>query len=211
MQINNQCYRIANYFDNCLFEQQCASIDGVCRDFKCMCDTGNVFNGFQCVFDPDFQCRVISFCDGAKDWMWKIHQCLALVFCLLWCAPSEFPFSASILSGGLNCRSDEVPINNKCYPSLRRGQACYYTEQCNLEGGLECRDGICQDKIQSDQYPIPRGPGPVIFPPPPPQYPLPRPFPYPFSFPPPPRITIITICCLRTNNWPCCLQCCSSS
>lgn len=145
----------------------------------------------------------------------NIFSLMCFVFITLFSAPSIY--------GGLNCDPDQVPINNKCYPSVGRGQQCFYNEQCILEVALECRNGICQYRFQSEQYPIPVGPGPVIFPPAPalpeppviypypvPQYPLPRPpqYPSPLSFPNPPKITVITICCLRANSWPCCLRCC---
>uniref|UniRef100_A0A914QH42 EB domain-containing protein n=1 Tax=Panagrolaimus davidi TaxID=227884 RepID=A0A914QH42_9BILA len=167
----------SGYGSSCTYQSQCSFANSQCLSNICYCASGYDYDGYNCQGGGGGQI-----------------------------APSN----------GLNCDVDEVAIFNKCYPTRRRGQQCFYDEQCILDDGLECfpgngQDGICRDKIQSDQYPIPVGPGPVIFPPPlpqppmiyppSPQYPQPRPFP---QFQQPPQITIITICCLKANSWPCC-------
>uniref|UniRef100_A0AC34FGC5 EB domain-containing protein n=1 Tax=Panagrolaimus sp. ES5 TaxID=591445 RepID=A0AC34FGC5_9BILA len=201
-----------------------------------MCDIGYVFNGYQCIVDQAWKsippssglnCNVdeVAIYNKCYPSRRRGQQCFYNEQCVLddgiecrggicqdklQSDPYPIPLGPGpvIFPPGLNCDDTEIAIYNKCYPKLRIGEFCFFDVQCVLDVGLECRNGICQIDLHSGQYPIPLGPGPVIFPPSP-QNPQPRPYPpqyqpYPLQHQQPPQITVITICCLRMNSWPCC-------
>lgn len=54
----------------------------------------------------------------------------------------------------VSCQSNQISINNQCYPAVDIGKTCTYDQQCQprfSDGNMACINGICQPTGPRDQ------------------------------------------------------------
>ncbi|VDK77194.1 unnamed protein product [Litomosoides sigmodontis] len=147
IQIDGQCYPLANIGQSCQFTEQCASIS-VCLNGLCICPPGTVPQNNICISSgpcPTGQIYVAGRC-------WDIayigqpcvftQQCQGFSMCIGGTCQCR---SDKIVRNGLctkdQCSGNEIMIDGICFNMAKINDFCYYTKQC--QGNATCQSGKC--------------------------------------------------------------------
>ncbi|KAH7697510.1 EB module family protein, partial [Aphelenchoides avenae] len=156
--IQGLCYNRVGYRGFCSFSQQCSYANGVCVQGRCVCQTGQIYDGTECVNDPDLPAA--SNCNSNEVYINGAcygtslpgQACIYDQQCIGGADQRCFTGLCTDCSNGqcdsaTTCTGNQVLINGRCYPLVGPGQACTYTQQCTSlyqDRGMLCQNGVCQ-------------------------------------------------------------------
>ncbi|KAK6014254.1 EB module [Ostertagia ostertagi] len=152
--VNNQCLDKVSIGQSCTNNAQCI-VNAICST-TCQCSYPYSYNGTACVTG-------VSYC--SQGMVSIAGQCLRLVplgqscqllgsvhgIRLLYVVDMSVPWfvysrerrcADAISESSSNCNYDQVLIGNQCYPLVKIGAQCIYSQQCS--GGSSCLSNVCR-------------------------------------------------------------------